>query len=152
MKTFSTIRSELTEKMRVPKPPLKGMNIVGFKGKLKLDQQSGHEDNHSDAVIKDFKTAVKIVDKHLKKLGMKSVPEIFVGPKDVAKEKGVKVGAFDSDFAINLYPGFKNGPKLPSGKSEDDINLDDMVDELARLKSFGNFPSSDWSANYGGRR
>jgi hypothetical protein len=152
MKTFSTIRSELTEKMRVPKPPLKGMNIVGFKGKLKLVQQSGHEDNHSDAVIKDFKTAVKIVDKHLKKLGMKSVPEIFVGPKDVAKEKGIRVGAFDMDFAINLYPGFKNGPKLPSGKSEDDINLDDMVDELARLKSFGNFPSSDWSANYGGRR
>lgn len=151
MKTFTTIRNELTEKMRVPKPPIKGMNIVGFKGKLKLNQESGHEDNHSDAVIKDFKTAVKIVDKHLKKLGMKSVPEIFVGPKDVAQENRVKVGAFDMDFAINLYPGFKDGPKLPSGKSEDDINLDDMVNELARLKSFCNFPRSDWSANYGGR-
>ena len=151
MKTFTTIRNELTEKMRVPKPPIKGMNIVGFKGKLKLNQESGHEDNHSDAVIKDFKTAVKIVDKHLKKLGMKSVPEIFVGPKDIAQENRVKVGAFDMDFAINLYPGFKDGPKLPSGKSEDDINLDDMVNELARLKSFCNFPRSDWSANYGGR-
>ena len=151
MKTFTTIRNELTEKMRVPKPPIKGMNIVGFKGKLKLNQESGHEDNHSNAVIKDFKTAVKIVDKHLKKLGMKSVPEIFVGPKDIAQENRVKVGAFDMDFAINLYPGFKDGPKLPSGKSEDDINLDDMVNELARLKSFCNFPRSDWSANYGGR-
>ena len=125
-----------------------GMHLTGFEGKLKLAQQSGHEDNHSDAVIKDFKAAVKIVDNHLKKLGMKSVPAVFVGPKDVAKEKGVKVGAFSSDFAISVYPGFRDGPKLPSGKKASEINLDPMVAELGKLKSFVKFPKSDWSDNW----
>jgi len=149
MKTFKEMKQyiQVHERFKA-KPPMSGMHLTGFEGKLKLNQQSGHEDNHSDAVIKDFKAAVKIVDKHLKKLGMKSVPEVFVGPKDVAKEKGVKVGAFASDFAISVYPGFRDGPKLPSGKKDSEINLDPMVAELGKLKSFVNFPRSDWSDNW----
>ena len=121
-KNYKSVDESITERFKA-KPPMAGMHLTGFEGKLKLNQQSGHEDNHSDAVIKDFKAAVKIVDKHLKKLGMKSVPEVFVGPKDVAKEKGVKVGAFASDFAISVYPGFRDGPKLPSGKKDSEINF-----------------------------
>jgi hypothetical protein len=146
-KNYKSVDESITERFKA-KPPMAGMHLTGFEGKLKLNQQSGHEDNHSDAVIKDFKAAVKIVDKHLKKLGMKSVPEVFVGPKDVAKEKGVKVGAFASDFAISVYPGFRDGPKLPSGKRDSEINLDPMVAELGKLKSFVNFPRSDWSDNW----
>jgi hypothetical protein len=146
-KNYKSVDESITERFKA-KPPMAGMHLTGFEGKLKLNQQSGHEDNHSDAVIKDFKAAVKIVDKHLKKLGMKSVPEVFVGPKDVAKEKGVKVGAFASDFAISVYPGFRDGPKLPSGKKDSEINLDPMVAELGKLKSFVNFPRSDWSDNW----
>ena len=146
-KNYKSVDESITERFKA-KPPMAGMHLTGFEGKLKLAQQSGHEDNHSDAVIKDFKAAVKIVDNHLKKLGMKSVPAVFVGPKDVAKEKGVKVGAFSSDFAISVYPGFRDGPKLPSGKKASEINLDPMVAELGKLKSFVKFPKSDWSDNW----
>ena len=82
---------------------------------------------------------------------MKMVPGNVKGPLPVAKENGIKVGEGDIDFAISVYPGFRNDVKLPKGKTEDDINLDPMVDELSKLKSFVNFPRSDWSANYGGR-
>lgn len=146
-KNYKSVDESITERFKA-KPPMAGMHLTGFEGKLKLAQESGHEDNRSDAVIKDFKAAVKIVDNHLKKLGMKSVPEVFVGPKDVAKEKGVKVGAFASDFAISVWPGFRDGPKLPSGKKASEINLDPMVAELGKLKSFVNFPRSDWSDNW----
>jgi hypothetical protein len=37
---------------------------------------------------------------------------------------------------------------LPSGKKDSEINLDPMVAELGKLKSFVNFPRSDWSDNW----
>ena len=145
MKDFFVLR----EQFKKPKPPFKDMHITGFEGKLKLNIQAMHDDNRSPQVIKDVKAAIKIVDKHLKKLGMRMVPGNVIGPLPVAKENGIKVGEGYMDFAIRVFPGFKNDVKLPKGKTEDDINLDPMVDELSKLKSFVNFPRTDWSANYG---
>jgi len=139
----------LREKFKKPKPPFKDMHITGFMGRFKLNQVAMHDDNTSPQVIKDFKVAMKIVDKHLKKLGMKVVPNIYRGPIPTAKENGIKIGEGALDFEIYLFPGYPKNVKLPSGKTEDDINLDPMVDELSKLKSFANFPRSDWSANYG---
>ena len=139
----------LREKFKKPKPPFKDMHITGFMAKFKLNQVAMHDDNTSSQVIKDFKAAMKIVDKHLKKLGMKVVPQIYKGPLPTAKENGIKVGEGALDFEIDLFPGYPKNVKLPSGKTEDDINLDAMVDELGKLKSFANFPRTDWSANYG---
>jgi len=110
MKSFKDIRN-LTEKMRMPKAPFKGMHLTGFAGKFKLNQQSMH--------------------------------------KDKAKEHGFKVGDFDSEFAIDIFPGFPGkNPDLPRGKVEGDVNLDDMVKDLGKLKSFGNF-RNDFSDNWG---
>ena len=141
----------LQEKFRLPNPPFKYMHVNGFSAKFKLNQVAMHDDNRSPQVIKDFKAAMKIVDKHLRKQGMKSVPGIFKGPLPVAKENGIKVGEGAMDFEIDLYPGFRGHPDLPRGKTDDDINLDDMVIELGKLKSFVNFPRSDWSVNWGGK-
>ena len=151
MKTFTEIRN-ITESMRLPKAPFKGMHLTGFSGKFKLNQQSMHDDNKTPAVIKDIKTALKIVEKHLKKQGMRfKEEEVLVGPKNHAKEHGFKVGDFDSEFAIDIFPGFPGkNPDLPKGKSADDVNLDDMVKDLGKLKSFGNF-KNDFSDNWGGK-
>jgi len=111
-----------------------------------------HDDNKSPAVIKDVQTALKIVQKHFKKLGLKyKEEEVLIGPMDIAKKNGLKPGKGELDFALDIFPGFSGkNPKLPSGKTEDDINLDALVDELGKLKSFANFPRTDFSANYGG--
>jgi len=152
MKSFKEIRN-LSEKMRMPKAPFKGMHLTGFEGKFKLQQQSMHDDNVSPAVIKDVKAGLKIVEKHLKKQGMRyKEEEVLIGPMDVAKKEKLKPGEGATDFAIDLFPGFSGkNPDLPSGKTEDDINLDEMVTELGKLKSFANFPRTDFSANYGGK-
>ena len=149
MKSFKEIRN-LSEKMRMPKAPFKGMHLTGFSGKFKLQQQSMHDDNYSPAVIKDVKSGLKIVEKHLKKQGLRYKEEdVLIGPKDKAKEHGFKVGDFDSEFAIDIYPGFSGkNPDLPRGKVEGDVNLDDMVKDLGKLKSFGNF-RNDFSDNWG---
>jgi len=152
MKSFKEIRN-LSEKMRMPKAPFKGMHLTGFEGKFKLQQQSMHDDNVSPAVIKDVKAGLKIVEKHLKKQGMRyKEEEVLIGPMDVAKKEKLKPGEGATDFAIDIFPGFSGkNPDLPSGKTEDDINLDEMVAELGKLKSFANFPRTDFSANYGGK-
>lgn len=149
MKTFTEIRN-ITEKMRMPKAPFKGMHLTGFEGKFKLQQQSMHDDNYSPAVIKDVKAALKIVEKHLKKQGMRyKEEEVLIGPMDKAKEHGFKVGKGESEFAIDLFPGFPGkNPDLPRGKVTGDVNLDAMVKELGKLKSFGNF-RNDFSDNWG---
>lgn len=154
MKDFFKLRESfrLEEKFKLPKPPFKYMHINGFQAKFKLKQEAMHDDNTGPQVIKDFKAAMKIVDKHLKKLGMKAVPQIYKGPLPTAKENGIKVGGGALDFEIYLFPGYQGNVKLPRGATDDDINLDDMVVELGKLKSFANFPRSDWSANYGGKR
>lgn len=143
----------LQEKFKLPKPPFKYMHIVGFDGAFKVNVQAFHDDNTSPAVIKDVKAGLKIVEKHLKKQGMRyREEEVLKGPYDISKKNGLKPGEFDMDFAIELYPGFPGkNPKLPSGKTEDDINLDEMVNELGKLKSFANFPRTDFHANYGGK-
>ena len=140
----------LQEKFKLPKPPFKYMHIVGFEGAFKVNQQAFHDDNTTPAVLKDVKAGLKIVEKHLKKQGMRyREEEVLIGPMNV---KGFKPGEGDGEFAIDLYPGFPGkNPKLPSGKTEDDINLDEMVNELGKLKSFANFPRTDFSANYGGK-
>ena len=149
MKTFTEIRN-ITEKMRMPKAPFKGMHLTGFEGKFKLQQQSMHDDNYSPAVIKDVKAGLKIVEKHLKKQGMRyKEEEVLIGPMDKAKEHGFKVGKGESEFAIDIFPGFPGkNPDLPRGKVTGDVNLDDMVKELGKLKSFGNF-RNDFSDNWG---
>ena len=149
MKTFTEIRN-ITEKMRMPKAPFKGMHLTGFEGKFKLQQQSMHDDNYSPAVIKDVKAGLKIVEKHLKKQGMRyKEEEVLIGPMDKAKEHGFKVGKGESEFAIDIFPGFPGkNPDLPRGKVTGDVNLDDMVKELGKLKSFGNF-RNDFSENWG---
>jgi hypothetical protein len=144
---------DLQEKFRLPKPPFKYMHIVGFEGAFKVNVQSMHDDNVSPAVIKDVKAGLKIVEKHLKKQGMRyREEEVLIGPMDVAKKEKLKPGEGATDFAIDIFPGFSGkNPDLPSGKTEDDINLDEMVAELGKLKSFANFPRTDFSANYGGK-
>lgn len=153
MKTYFQFKREqqLNEKFKLPKPPFKYMHVNGFSAKFKLNQVAAHDDNTSPQVIKDFKAAMKIVDKHLRKQGMKAVPKVYKGPLPTAKAEGIKVGEGAMDFEINLFPGFSGNVKLPRNATDDDINLDDMVKELGRLKSFANFPRSDWSANYGGK-
>ena len=149
MKSFKEIRN-LSEKMRMPKAPFKGMHLTGFEGKFKLQQQSMHDDNVSPAVIKDVKAGLKIVEKHLKKQGMRyKEEEVLIGPMDVAKKEKLKPGEGATDFAIDLFPGFSGkNPDLPRGKVTGDVNLDDMVKELGKLKSFGNF-RNDFSDNWG---
>ena len=149
MKSFKEIRN-LSEKMRMPKAPFKGMHLTGFEGKFKLQQQSMHDDNVSPAVIKDVKAGLKIVEKHLKKQGMRyREEEVLIGPMDVAKKENLKPGKGATDFAIDLFPGFSGkNPDLPRGKVTGDVNLDDMVKELGKLKSFGNF-RNDFSDNWG---
>jgi hypothetical protein len=149
MKSFKEIRN-LSEKMRMPKAPFKGMHLTGFEGKFKLQQQSMHDDNVSPAVIKDVKAGLKIVEKHLKKQGMRyKEEEVLIGPMDVAKKENLKPGKGATDFAIDLFPGFSGkNPDLPRGKVTGDVNLDDMVKELGKLKSFGNF-RNDFSDNWG---
>ena len=149
MKSFKEIRN-LSEKMRMPKAPFKGMHLTGFEGKFKFQQQSMHDDNVSPAVIKDVKAGLKIVEKHLKKQGMRyKEEEVLIGPMDVAKKENLKPGKGATDFAIDLFPGFSGkNPDLPRGKVTGDVNLDDMVKELGKLKSFGNF-RNDFSDNWG---
>ena len=91
---------------------------------------------------------LKMIKFHLKTQGMRyKEDEVLVGPMNV---KGFKPCKGDSDFSIDIYPGFSGkNPALPSGKKEGDINLNDMVKELGKLKSFVNFPRSDWEVNYG---
>ena len=142
---------DLQEKFKLPKPPFKYMHIVGFEGAFKVNQQAFHDDNTTPAVLKDVKAGLKIVEKHLKKQGMRyKEEEVLIGPMNI---KGFKPGEGEMYFAIDCYPGASYGknPKLPSGKTEDDINLDDMVNELGKLKSFANFPRTDFQANYGGK-
>jgi hypothetical protein len=142
---------ELREKFKLPKPPFKTMHITGFEGKFKIKQEAMHDDNTSPAVIKDVKTALKIVQKHFKKLGLRyKEEEVLIGPMDTAKENRLKVGKGEVDFALDIFPGFPGkNPDVPSKVSAKDINFDAMVMELGKLKSFVNFPRSDWSANYG---
>jgi len=149
MKSFKEIRN-LSEKMRMPKAPFKGMHLTGFSHKFKVNQKSMHDDNVSPAVIKDVKAGLKIVEKHLKKQGMRyKEEEVLIGPMDVAKKENLKPGKGATDFAIDLFPGFSGkNPDLPRGKVTGDVNLDDMVKELGKLKSFGNF-KNDFSDNWG---
>ena len=151
MKPFSQLRQEINEKFKLPRPPFKGMNLTGFSGQFKLKQVAMHDDNRSPAVIKDVKAALKIVEKHFKKLGLKyKEEEVLVGPMSVAKDQKLKVGEGNLDFALDIYPGFPGkNPKLPGGKVKGDIDFSDLVTELGKLKSFANFPGSDWEANYG---
>ena len=135
----------LTEKMTVPKPPMKGYLLKGFSGKFKLAQSATDDKNYSKEVINDFKKAIKLTDSFLKVLKLKPVPAIYVGPKDTAKENGLKVGSFDSNFAIDLYPGFSKNVK--ASDSEMDFDLSGLVKELGKLKSFGNF-RGDFDANW----
>ena len=138
---------DLNETFKLPNPPMKGMVLSGFKAKFKINQQAYHDDNYGKQVVDDYKKAIKIVDKHLKKLGMKPVPAIFVGPKDTAKENGIKVGGFAGEFTLEIFPGF-SGNIDTKGKEKGDFDLSDMVKELGKLKSFVNFPKSDWQDNW----
>lgn len=149
MKSFKEFR-QLSEKMRMPKAPFKGMHLTGFAGKFKMNQQAGHDDNRSPAVLKDVKAGLKIVEKHLKKQGMRyKEEEVLIGPMDIAKENRFKVKSGASDFELDIFPGFPGkNPDLPRGKVTGDINLDAMVTELGKLKSFGNF-RNDFSDNWG---
>ena len=153
MKTYFQFKEslELQEKFKLPKPPFKEMHITGFKGKFKLKQEAMHDDNVSPPVIKDIKAALKIVQKHFKKQGIKyKEDEVLVGPTSVAKEEKFKIGDGGLDFALDIWPGYPGkNPDLPRGKKAGDINLDDMVKELGKLKSFANFPRTDFSQNYG---
>ena len=143
---------DLQEKFKLPKPPFDYYHIVGFEGYFKMNVQSMHPDNDTPQVWNDVRKGLKIVEKHLKKQGMRyKEEEVLNGPADIAKKQKFKIGQGDRDFAIRVYPGFSGkNPKLPSGKTEDDINLNDMVIELGKLKSFANFPRTDFQANYGG--
>tara|TARA_B100001063_G_scaffold7201_1_gene5452 strand:+ start:3933 stop:4397 length:465 start_codon:yes stop_codon:yes gene_type:complete len=147
---FFKVRNKLyiDEAFKLPKPPFKTMHITGFSAKLKMNQEAMHDDNTGPQVIKDVKSALKIVEKHFKKLGLKyKEDEVLKGPKTV---KGFKFGSGAADFELDIYPGFPGkNPTVPSGKVTGDINFDDMVTELGKLKSFVNFPRSDWSVNYG---
>ena len=149
MKTFTEIRN-LIEKMVPPKAPFSDMHLVGFSHKFKVNQKSMHDDNVSPAVIKDVRAGLKIIEKHLKKQGMRyKEQEVLIGPMDVAKKEKLKPGEGSTDFGVDIYPGFPgNNPDLPRGKKTGDINLDDMVKELGKLKSFGNF-KNDFSDNWG---
>ena len=139
---------QLREKFKMPKPPFKTMHITGFSAKFKMNQAAMHDDNTGPQVIKDVKAALKIVQKHFKKLGLRyKEDEVLNGPKNV---KGFKVGEGATDFELDIFPGFPGkNPDVPSDVSAKDINFDAMVTELGKLKSFVNFPRSDWSANYG---
>ena len=139
---------QLREKFKMPKPPFKTMHITGFSAKLKMNQAAMHDDNTGPQVIKDVKAALKIVQKHFKKLGLRyKEDEVLNGPKNV---KGFKVSEGATDFELDIFPGFPGkNPDVPSDVSAKDINFDAMVTELGKLKSFVNFPRSDWSANYG---
>lgn len=140
----------LDEAFKLPKPPFKTMHITGFRAKLKMNQVAMHDDNTGPQVIKDVKAALKIVEKHFKKLGLKyKEEEVLNGPKTV---KGFKFGEGRTDFELDIFPDFPGkNPKVPSGMPPKDINFDAMVTELGKLKSFVNFPRSDWSANYGAK-
>ena len=151
MKTFTQWESEqLNERFRLPKPPMPDMVLTGFGGAFKIKQEAMHDDNVSAPVIKDVKAALKIVQKHFRKIGLQfKEEEVLVGPLPTAKENGLKVGGGELDFALDIYPGFPGkNPKLPRDMDEADIDFSDMVTELGKLKSFVNFPRSDWSANY----
>jgi hypothetical protein len=147
---FHKIRNKLyiDEAFKLPKPPFKTMHITGFNAKLKMNQAAMHDDNTGPQVINDVKSALKIVEKHFKKLGLKyKEDEVLKGPKTV---KGFKFGSGAADFELNIFPGFPGkNPAVPFGVSAKDINFDAMVIELGKLKSFVNFPRSDWNANYG---
>ena len=138
---------KLNETFKLPKPPLPGMVLSGFEATFKMNQQAYHDDNYGKQVIDDYKKAIKIVDKHLKKIGMKPVPAIFMGPKPIAKENGIKVGKQAGEFTLSIFPGF-TGNVDNKGKEKGDYDLSDMVKELGKLKSFCNFPRSDWQDNW----
>ena len=149
MKNFFKLRESLqfNETFKLPNPPMKGMTLSGFEAKFKMNQQAYHDDNYGKQVIDDYKKAIKIVDKHLKKLGMKSVPAIFLGPKPIAKENGIKVGGQAGEFTLSIFPSF-TGNVDNKGKEKGDFDLSDMVKELGKLKSFCNYPGSDWQDNW----
>lgn len=138
---------DINETFKLPNPPMKGMVLSGFEAKFKMNQQAYHDDNYGKQVIDDYKKAIKIVDKHLKKLGMKSVPAIFLGPKPIAKENGINVGGQAGEFTLSIFPGF-TGNVDNKGKEKGDFDLSDMVKELGKLKSFCNYPRSDWQDNW----
>lgn len=151
MKSFKQWeQNHLAETFKLPRPPFPGAKLTGFRAQFKLNQEAMHDDNVSAPVIKDITTALKIVEKHFRKLGLRyNEQEVLVGPMSDAKDNRLKVGDSNLDFALDIYPGYPGkNPKLPSGKTEDDIDFSDMVMELGKLKSFANFPRTDWDGNY----
>jgi hypothetical protein len=147
MKTFKQIR-QINEKFKLPKPPFKDMVLVGFSGKFKMAQSATDEANYGKQVVDDFKKAQKITDTYLKKLKLKPVPKIYVGPKDTASKNKIKVGDFDMNFAIDLFLDFPNNVQLPKGSQLGEFDLGPLVAQLGKLKSFANYPQSDFSANW----
>lgn len=147
MKSFKQWEETIDEKFNLPRPPKPGAPITGFQGKFKIKQEAMHDDNTSAPVIKDVKAALKIVEKHFRKLGLQyKEEEVLVGPLPTAKENRLKVGEGELDFALDIYPGFPGkNPKLPRDK---EIDFSDMIKELGKLKSFGNFPRTDISINW----
>lgn len=147
MKSFKQFEETLDEKFNLPRPPKPGAPITGFQGKFKINQAAMSDDNTSAPVIKDVKAALKIVEKHFRKLGLQyKEEEVLIGPFDVAKDERLKVGSGDLDFALDIYPGHSGkNPKLPRDK---EIDFSDMIKELGKLKSFGNFPRTDISINW----
>jgi len=150
MKSFKQWEETIDEKF-THKPPFRDAPLTGFRAQFKIKQEAMHADNVSAPVIKDIKAALKIVEKHFKKLGMRfKEEEVLVGPMDVAKSERLKVGGGNLDFALDIYPGFSGkNPQLPRGVEPKEIDFSDMVNELGKLKSFANFPRTDWEANYG---
>ena len=146
MKSFKQWEETIDEKF-THKPPFRDAPLTGFRAQFKIKQEAMHADNVSAPVIKDVKAALKIVEKHFKKLGMRfKEEEVLVGPMDVAKDERLKVGGGNLDFALDIYPGFSGkNPKLPRDK---EIDFSDMIKELGKLKSFGNFPRTDISINW----
>ena len=100
MKTFKQIR-QINEKFKLPKPPFKDMVLVGFSGKFKMAQSATDDDNYGKQVVDDFKKAQKMTDTYLKKLKLKPVPKIYIGPKDTASKNKIKIGDSDMNFAID---------------------------------------------------
>ena len=147
MKSFKQFEETLGEKFNLPRPPKPGAPITGFQGKFKINQAAMSDDNTSAPVIKDVKAALKIVEKHFRKLGLQyKEEEVLIGPMDVAKDERLKVGGGDLDFVLDIYPGNPGkNPKLPRDK---EIDFSDMIKELGKLKSFGNFPRTDISINW----
>ena len=52
------------------------------------------------------------------------------------------------NFAIDLYLDFPNNVQLPKGSQLGEFDLGPLVSQLGKLKSFANYPQSDYDANW----